>query len=131
MADFVSGTPAAFQPDTLDPFRRDPRWDINTPNTPPFQPYLLVPLVMSAGPNKEYGLINSRDVTSPNPPTPAWNAVTYAPANIAIGYPYNDPYVYQTIAADTYQIGSPLPPAHPNYGTHIDNVDNHNGTMVP
>lgn len=46
--------PPGYDPDHLDPLKVDPRW---SSTSAPFRPFLLVPLIYSAGADGEYGIV--------------------------------------------------------------------------
>lgn len=83
---------AVNSPDPLDPYRIDPRW---TTPVNGLSPYLLMPLVFSAGPDAEYGVAFVHD-----------------------NYSVNDPYAWDS--GNSYLIGTPNDLASDNIDNHWD-----------
>ena len=99
-------------PDSFDPLRRDPRWD--NPNA--FQsPYMLYPLIFSAGPDGIYDI-----ATEDNSGTILSYPFTMHPFNTSRVYP-NDPYVL----IGQVQIGKPVDVAEDGEINSQDNITNH------
>ncbi len=83
-------------PDAMDPVRADWRWS-DSAYAMDEKPWLLVPLVISAGPDREFNI--TFDITTGNPPAPlayasqTWSG-TNSPAHSTGGlYYYPDPYI--------------------------------------
>ena len=133
-----SGTePSGYTKEPFDPFGAD----IRVPNADPrnyyFRPYLITPLIFSSGTNQAPGLYRfdagAADTTwasSLGISNPARQAVLGTATSPPTGpYPFNDPFVY---SGGTLPSGANIQIASPfATGEQIDNIDNHNGTMVP
>ena len=99
-------------PDNFDPLRRDPRWE----NSGPFlSPFMLYPLVFSAGPDGIYDI-----ATEDNRGTVLSYPFTTHPFNSNRVYP-NDPYVL----VGQVQIGKPFDVAEDGEVNSQDNITNH------
>jgi hypothetical protein len=101
-------------PDPFDPLKADARW--SNPGAP-FHPFLLRPLIFSAGPDRVYDIYTDR-------------ADAPGPFRYAVTTPPNDPYAYiiPAMGGDSVWMGTPV-----NYATsgdptvleHSDNITNH------
>jgi prepilin-type N-terminal cleavage/methylation domain-containing protein len=103
---------AARAPDPFDPARVHPRWDPNPKN----DPYALFPLILSAGPDRQYDI--KLGFTSPPPTTPFRYAVPPS------GFP-NDPYFDSQGAYSEPQLGTPLDEDGDGELNFTDNLSNH------
>ena len=97
-----------YDPDPNDPFRADPRF---RQANPPFKPYLLAPLIFSAGPDERHDI--KLAISSP----------AFVTANGY--YAYDDPYVHENVPQPT----NFAPLGTPTGSGYIDNIDNHIGVI--
>ena len=101
--DFVLNGATEYDPDSFDPFKRDERFDKNyyPDGDPVVRPFMLVPLVYSAGPDEVYDLDVRADVVNgagrPNSDVP--------PLRTATNNDYGllpDPYFYDQTGAQPF-----------------------------
>lgn len=102
-----------YDPDHLDPLKVDPRW---ADTSAPFKPFLLVPLIYSAGPDGEYGIVSDNDWTGSNGPLRYISRLSdpYQPLD-------DDPNIYIGELDPAAYWGFPTPQHH--YAE--DNITNH------
>lgn len=107
------GLVVPFDPDPNDPFRADPRFQPT--NNSPFKPYLLAPLIFSAGPDERHDI---KIAITTSPPT-------FVTANNY--YWYDDPYVHES-SGNPDPLGTPVD-FNGDGLNHFDNIDNHFGVI--
>jgi prepilin-type N-terminal cleavage/methylation domain-containing protein len=103
-------------PDPIDPAKADPRWSVGFTGQ---KPYLLHPLILSAGPDKKYDialqLVSNDSATNPSDPEFRY---ARAPNN---SFP-NDPYY---VPAKQQQLGTPFDADGDGSLSFSDNITNH------
>lgn len=119
---FRQSRAAATDPDSFDPLKVDPRWSLNSPE---ILPYMLFPLVMSAGRDGDLDIVMKDYDPSVTPPVdkPTWYAMSdSATYNSPVS---NDPYLKLPVSSAqlSYKVYVGLP-FQTSYG-YTDNIHSH------